>query len=98
VTPEAERTALEELLASDGWAIHEAHITKAWGAEACENALREAKQSADPADWPFESARILDTFAAVRANLTWPKEQVRRLKDGTHRQAIDPFRHFRRRA
>lgn len=98
-TPDAERTALEDLLRSDGWAIYMAHITEAWGPEACEAALRESKKSAAPEEWPFESTRILDTFAGMRATVRWPEERLRML-NGAPKVATGPmsaaFQQFRR--
>ena len=98
-TAEAERVALEDLLSSDGWAIYMEHVALAWGPAACEEALRTAKQAADPQEWPFEATRILDTFAATRADLRWPEERVRALKSGERaakRTMVDRFSDLRR--
>jgi hypothetical protein len=101
LTPEAERQALEELVQSDGWHILMAHMDEAWGPEACEAALRDAKKNATPEEWPFETTRILDAFAAMRANVRWPQERIRALKDGAPARVLkarimDPFQKFRR--
>jgi hypothetical protein len=97
---DAERAALEDLLKSDGWAIYLAHVDRAWGHEACERALRDARKSVTLEEWPFESARILDTFAAMRANLRWPVERVRQIADGeaARKSSLlpDPFAKLRR--
>lgn len=99
-SPDSERQALEDLLRSDGWAVYVAHIAQAWGPGACEAALREARKIAAPEDWPFESSRILDTFAGMRANLRWPEERVRTLKGAPKKQpveaAMERFQQFRR--
>lgn len=103
--PEAERLALEEMLKSEGWAIFMAHMDVAWGAEACEDALRGARIKVKngelaPEEWPFEATRILDAFAGMRANVRWPKERIAALK-GAERTAArtlpDPFAPLRRR-
>lgn len=99
LTPDAERQALKELLESDGWAIYAQRGEEAWGSAACERALRESRKTTDPADWPFESTRILDTFEAMRAELRWPAERIRMIESGekTLKQTVvDRFAHLRR--
>lgn len=99
LSPEAEQQALKDLLESDGWAIYVRRGSSAWGPEACEQALREARKNADPAEWPFESMRILDTFAAMRAELSWPAERLRSLVSGEavlRTKAADRFATLRR--
>lgn len=99
-TPDGERSALEEMLSSEGWGIYMEHVAKAWGAEACEEAMRKARGSVSPEEWPFESSRILDTFAGIRADLRWPEERVRVLKHAPKKSADEmigaAFRQFRR--
>ncbi len=95
MTPEAERTALKDLLESDGWAIFMRHMSEVWGHEACERAMREARKVCAPEEWPFESTRILDSFAGMRANVKWPEERVRELSDPV-KAKTDVFAKFRR--
>lgn len=99
-TAESERAALEDMLASEGWGIYMEHVAKAWGAVACEDAMRKARGSVSPEEWPFESSRILDTFAGIRADLRWPEERVRALKQAPKKSADDgiasAFGRFRR--
>lgn len=94
-TPEAERTALEDMVKSEGWEIYLEHIAKAWGPEACERALRDSRKTVTPEEWPFESARILDTFAGMRADLKWPEARIRALKSPP-KARLNPFADLRR--
>jgi hypothetical protein len=96
LTPEAERTALDDMLRSDGWRVFMDHMSAAWGAEAMERALRESRAKVSPEEWPFESARILDTFAGMRANFRWPAERVKALKDPPKPAIVDRFAGLRR--
>jgi hypothetical protein len=97
LTPEAERAALADMLESDGWAIFMRHMSLAWGPEAFEQAIRDAKGNVSPEEWPFESVRIMDTFAGMRSNFEWPKERVRALSEAPKgRAALDVFAPFRR--
>lgn len=82
LTPAAELTALQDLLSSEGWAIYMAHLAVTWGPAAMEDALRAAKAAATAEEWPHESTRILDAFAAMRANVRWPEARVRSLQAG----------------
>jgi hypothetical protein len=90
-TPDAERQALEDLLMSDGWRVYKEHVAIAWGPAACEQALRDAKQNSDPAEWPFESVRILDSFAGMRAELTWPEKRHEALKAAKPAATVNPM-------
>jgi hypothetical protein len=97
LTPEAERLALTDMLESDGWAIYMRHMAVAWGSEAEGQALRESRKKVSPEEWPFESARILDTFDGMRANFEWPKERVRTLAEAPKgRAVVDVFAGLRR--
>lgn len=97
LTPEHERAALTDMLESDGWAIYMRHMAIAWGPEAEGQALRAQRKTVTPEEWPFESARILDTFDGMRANFEWPKERVRALGEAPKgRTVADTFAAFRR--
>jgi hypothetical protein len=96
VTPDAERTALEDMLRSEGWAIFTAHMGIAWGPEAYERAIDgELEKNRDPMDEIAITRRIRDTYKGVRASLLWPTERVKALKD-TKSGRSDGFAGFRR--
>lgn len=99
LTPEAEREALKAMVQSEGWHIFMAHMNAAWGPAACEAALREAKKLSPPDEWPFESTRILDSFAGMRASVRWPDERIRQLGEATKAASaklVDTFAKLRR--
>lgn len=97
LTPEAERTALEDMLQSEGWAIFTAHMDKAWGADAFEHHIdTELKKEGDPMNEIAITRRIRDTFKGVRASLKWPKDRIDVLKQAPGHTLMDQFAHLRR--
>lgn len=97
LTPEAERTALEDMLRSDGWVVFQRHMAARWGAEEYErtvDAALEAKH--DPVDEIAITRRIRDTFKGVRASMKWPEERVKALKDAPKETLTDRFAGLRR--
>lgn len=88
VPAEAQLEALRDLVRSEGWRLFTRHMERSWGAAACEQALRESRAKCDPSEWPFESARILDTFAGMRSSFKWPEEQIKSLTAGQHAKTL----------
>ena len=97
LSPDAEREALKAMVQSEGWRIFMAHIDDRWGAAACEAALRDSVKSVTPEEWPFESRRILDAFAGMRADVRWPEARIRTLGDAKKPGPLDRFAGLHRR-
>ena len=89
--------ALKDLVRSEGWRLFMAHMEQSWGHAACETALRDSRQKCAPEEWPFESSRILDTFAGMRASVKWPEEQIKTLQSSKASRLVpDRFALLRR--
>lgn len=97
LTPDAERAELEAMIQSPGWRLYLDHMDERWGPAALEAVLRAERKAVTPEEWPFASSRILDTFAGMRANVRWPEERIRQLKEAQSRGKVDRFAGLRRR-
>lgn len=100
-TPQAERDALEQLLASEGWAIVKEMVQAAHGPEAFERAFDDALRGVKPSEvLDFERAvtpQIRAAFQAARGVIAMVESRVAALKDAERSpKAAGRFGAFRR--
>lgn len=103
LTPESELQALQDLVACDGWDVLQTHLDRAWGAEACIEAIDKAIKDLRPGDELAELAvtkRIRDTFKGVRAESGWVTHRIQELQaivaERKKPAILDRFAGFRR--
>ena len=82
MTATEQQHALTDLLESDGWKLYLEQVAERWGPEASEQAIDAALADCPPDEEKALVSRIRDTFKGVRAQVQWPAERVRSLKEG----------------
>lgn len=98
--PEAERTALQDMLQSEGWHLFKDMVLRLYGPEAFEQAIADVLQGTKPADLIDTERAIVPqiqaAFKAARGVLELPKRRMDTLKEAPKpKTLLDPRTLFR---
>lgn len=84
-------TALRQMVESEGWALFMEYARGEVGAAAQNRKIREALTSMSPADHSVATQTIIAVADKARELLSWPEEEIARLKSKPKPAAQDRF-------